>query len=712
MENGDFVRRLEVRSALRRSLRVLASVLLVVVGCSGGEGRVTTGSLYEEMIDMVGLAEFPEPVYETVQFSSYDRRSNLPGGTEWFANSDGFGGEPIPGYEEVLREPGEDGIGKYLMADVEGPGALVRLWTANIDGTVQLWLDGSSEPVYSGSADEFFRRPLDVFSESEHLNRDNLERTLYQRDAVYAPIPFARRLRLEWTGNIADIHFYQLEVRKYAPGTRVETFKPEDLDFYRETIDSVTAVLADPDLAAAQQSFGEPRAIVVTLSPGEGEDALSLDGSGAIERLELKLEAADLDLALRQTILNIYFDGSPWGQVQSPLGDFFGAAPGVNPYQSLPFTVLPNGTMISRFVMPYRQSARIRVENLGDQDITVTGSVGAMDYEWDEERSMHFRARWRVNHELIADPDAVQDLPFLVARGRGVYVGTTSILLNPNPIPTPWGNWWGEGDEKVFVDDDILPSLFGTGSEDYYNYSWSTPDIFAFPYCGQPRDDGPGNRGFVANYRWHILDPLPFTQSIGFYMELFSHERTPGMSYARIGYHYARPGLTDDHTAIMPSDLRELQLPWGWMPEGRFGARNSVFYQTEELAPRPRLEFESGRLYAGARLPVWRPSPGEVLRLRVPVDTTGEYRIHFVARLDENGGRASVRLDGEAVDLTTTNTTFDLYRPYRTLLRNFTLLPRELSAGIHTLEFVFDGADEAADRPELGIDFVWVQEVR
>ena len=51
-----------------------------------------------------------------------------------------------------------------------------------------------------------------------------------------------------------------------------------------------------------------------------------------------------------------------------------------------------------------------------------------------------------------------------------------------------------------------LPRIFGTGSEDYFNYAWSSPDIFLFPYCGQPRNDGPGNRGFVTNNRWHIID--------------------------------------------------------------------------------------------------------------------------------------------------------------------------------------------------------------
>ena len=673
---------------------------------------VTTGSLYEEMIDMVGLTKFPEPAYHTQQFSSYDRRSNLPGGPGWFANADGFGGEPVPGFEAVLQEPGDDSIGQYLIADVAGPGALVRLWTAAIDGTVQLWLDGQREPLYDGPANDFFQSPLDAFPQSADLDRDRLEQTLYQRDAVYAPMPFARHLRLVWTGNLRHIHFYQMEVRRYEAGTRIVTFRPEDLRVYREAIDRVTAVLADPDTDMPLHSEGQVRALAIDLEPGESGDALVFEGAAALERLELKVDAADIDRALRQTVLHITFDDYPWGQVQSPLGDFFGAAPGINPYVSLPFTVLPDGTMISRFVMPFERSMRIRLENMGNQRVTVTGSARWMPYQWDPERSMHFRARWRVDHDLIADPAHVQDLPFLVAVGQGVYVGTTSILLNPSPVPTPYGSWWGEGDEKVFIDDEVQPSLFGTGSEDYYNYSWSSPDIFAFAYCGQPRNDGPGNRGFVTNYRWHVLDRLPFARNIRFYMELYSHERTPGFSYARVGYHYGRPGITDDHLAIMPDDVREQALPT-WMPAARMGARNSVMYQTEELLSGARLPRASGRLYAGGTLPVWRPTrPGDVLRLSVPVAADGDYRVHFVARLDPNGGVARVTWDGDAAELNTGTSALDFHRPYRTLLRDYTMSQRSLTAGTHTLAFVFDGASEGILRPEIGIDFVWVQKIQ
>ncbi len=674
---------------------------------------VTTGSLYAEMVDLEGLTRFPSPAYHTVQFSSTDRRSDLPGGPNWFANDDGFGGEPIPAFQAVLREPGADSVGEYLVADVEGPGAIVRLWTAAIEGTVRMYLDGSDAPVFSGSADDFFHRPLDGWAQAAGLDRARFDGTLYQRDAAYAPIPFARHLRVVWTGNLRHVHFYHLEVRRYAAGTAVTTFRPEDLATYRATIERVIATLADPDGNLRLVGASEPRPFAAILRPGEAAEALRFDGAGAIARLEIKVDAPDRDLALRQTVLHLVFDGYPWGQVQAPVGDFFGAAPGIDPYQSLPFTVRADGTLIARFVMPFERSARLRLENLGAQTVTVTGSARAIPYAWDAARSMHFRARWRVSHEMIGDPAAVQDVPFLMADGQGVYVGTAAFLLNPTPIPTPGGGWWGEGDEKVFVDGDRMPSLFGTGSEDYFNYSWSAPDLFGLPYCGQPRNDGPGNRGFVSDYRFHVLDALPFEQRIAFYMELYPHERLAGFSYARLAYHYARPGIIDDHLAITPADVRPLRLPDAWEPAARGGAGNAVFYQAETLARTVRLPTETGRLYAGGRVAVWRPAAaGETLALSVPVPAEGEYRIRFVAREDADGGRVRIRWDGAPTALASGDSVLDLRLPDRTVLRDFYFRPPRVVAGTHTLTFVFDGAAPEVARPAIGLDFVWVQEVR
>lgn len=694
------------------SVCVLLAVGLISCPTTVSQNQaITTENLFKEMIDMTGLTYFPDPPYRTVQFSSFDHRSILPGGPDWFANSDGFGGEPVPNFVEVIQEPGEDGIGEYLMADVRGPGAIVRLWTAAISGQVKLFLDDQIDPLYDGPAQDFFQKTYDSFPEIDGLNRERLAETVYQRDASYAPIPFASGMRLVWTGNLEEIHFYQIGVRLYQERTKIQTFSPQDLIHYRETIEEVINSLFDPDENLQPISEEVPLEFAATIQPGAEQEILSIEGPKALERLILRLQAEDMDLALRQTLIHVICDDYPWGQVQSPVGDLFGAAPGINPYQSLPFTVRPDGNMICRFVMPFEKNMKINVINQGEQVVEVRGTGLPMPYVWDKERSMHFRARWRVDHNMIASNRAVQDLPFIDAHGKGLYVGTVSYLLNPNDVPTPYGSWWGEGDEKVFVDDDAVPSVFGTGSEDYYNYSWSSPEIFYFPYCGQPRNDGPGNRGFVTNFRWHILDPLPFQSNIRFYMELYSHERTPGLSYARMGYHYARPGVSDDHMAIMPEDLRHLELPEVWKPAARMGARDSVIYEAEQIiSERIHTRLVQGRLYSGARLLTWYPrNPGESKAFSFRVPEKGKYRVHFAVALNPDSGSVSAALNDRLTPLANYEGIIDLNRPYRYLLRNFTMPTTELDAGRHTLILKFEGAPAAAERPEVGVDFIWIQ---
>ncbi len=70
------------------------------------------------------------------------------------------------------------------------------------------------------------------------------------------------------------------------------------------------------------------------------------------------------------------------------------------------------------------------------------------------------------------------------------------------------GPWWGEGDEKFFVDGEMFPSWFGTGSEDYFGFSWGTPGYFSKAYHTQALAPpgslyAPGNR---ALNQFHITD--------------------------------------------------------------------------------------------------------------------------------------------------------------------------------------------------------------
>lgn len=691
-------------------LLLLCGLLSIACGNRNPEIKndpITTGSLFEEMIDLKGLLEYPDPSYRTIQFSSYDHRSRLPGGPGWFLNSDGFGKEPEPNFEEVLKQPGDDGIGEYLVCDVKGPGGLVRLWTAAINGSIKMYLDNQAEPLYNGPADEFFQHVYDVFFAEQNLDSSVLEGSVYQRDSCYAPIPFAKNLRIIWIGDLQKVHFYQAQVKLYPHGTEIVTFTPQDLVTYKDTIDNVVKVLRDPDKNWEPSSDGSFLPFELNLEPSGSEQILLLEEPGVLENLVIGINAVDRDLALRQTVMHIICDDYPWGQVQSPVGDFFGAAPGVNPYQSLPFTVHPDGTMTSRWPMPFKKAIKIRIDNHGEQAVIIKGSAHFSPYEWKDSRSMHFRARWRVNHGLVASNKEVQDLPFLLAHGQGVYVGTTSLLLNPSP----GGKWWGEGDEKVFVDNDELPSLFGTGTEDYYNYSYSAFDLFSFPYCGQPRNDGPDNRGFVTNFRWHVLDALPFENMIRFYMELYHADHTPGFSYARVAYHYAAPGVTDDHIPITQEDVRPPLLPETFVPESRRTSLGAKFYEAEEIInSRSRTRAASSRLWSRGKLLFWEPAKnGAEKYFPFEIEKAGLYRIYLAVARTPDSGRISVALDDKKVQPRGEEEIIDLRSPYHMQLRKLRLQDTRLEPGKHKLSVVYLGTDQPDITPEVGFDFIEVQ---
>ncbi|MEX0720085.1 MAG: glycoside hydrolase family 172 protein [Balneolaceae bacterium] len=687
---------------------LLSHVFLFFFATAGFSQTVTTGSLIKEMVNLEKLAENPVPFYRTIQFSSYDRSSDQPDGPGWYANSDGFGKEPIPNFEEILEEPNEEGVGTYLLCDIEGPGAIVRGWTARMDGILKVYLDNSETPVYEGPARPFLQNTYNIFSEETDIDSEIYNNTFSQRDAGYFPMPYAEHLRIEWTGNIDNLHFYYLQVRVYEEATQVQTFQSEDIQIYKKEIEQAAKILNNPDQNySASASGGKSENISADVKAGEKQQVFSAEGEAAIQFLELEVEADNLEKALRQTVLNISFDGAPHAQVQMPVGDYFGAAPGINPYVSLPFTVHADGKMVSRFFMPFKDSASVVIDNKGEQNVHVKGSVNFADYSWNDERSMHFRARWRVDHDM--DENFPYDLPFIIAKGEGVYVGSTSILFNPLEIPTAGGNWWGEGDEKIFVDDDTFPSTFGTGSEDYYNYSWSSPDIFQTPYSGQPRNDGPANRGFVTNHRWHVVDPLPFKSDLHFYMELFPHTNVKGFSYARGSYFYARPRLKDDHIPVSYDDVRHLEHTY-WTPEAAGGASNSVFYQVEEiLNEKPRIETMEDNMWAEGRLLVWKPAQtGSELEIPFSVSEEGNYRVWITAALMNESGKFSARVNGEEAGFGGSEGIINLQIPHRKLLRNYGSSTILLNEGNHSLSIRYEGSENDTYN-KIGLDFIWIQ---
>ena len=692
---------------LYRKYKILLLVFIALIFCNDKlSGQpVTIRTLFEEMIDLPRLVELPAQPYKYVQFSSYDRRSTNISEPGWFANSDGFGNEPIPGFERVLKAPDDQGIGEYLICDVKGPGAILRLWTARMNGEITMYLDGDSSPVYKGDAQAFF---WETASRLTNGNVDpGMDKLLRQFDATYFPIPFAKNCRIEWKGSIKKLHFYHVGIRLYEPSCDVITFNSSEFEKHLPRIKKICHLL---DVSQNGGVKGKRGVIPMeSIIPKKIRKTLfNQTGSYAIEYLSLKVAGDNLDEMLRQNILNIYFDGSSSPQVQAPIGDFFGAAPGINPYQSLPFSVEPDGTMECRFLMPFKDSVRIEIENASNQDIQIKGIVKTIDYQWQKDKSMYFGAKWRIDHNLTASNINIIDIPYLIATGKGRVVGAASYLLNPTSAPKSYGNWWGEGDEKIFVDQDTFPSFFGTGTEDYYNYSWSSPRIFSYPYCGQPRNDGPGNRGFVCNYRWHILDDIPFNERLSFYIELLHHGEVPGFAYGRMVYLYALPGLLDDHMSISPDDIREQSLS-GWNPIAYKGSAGYRFYNAEEIISTSKnIHVDEDILWAGGKLLVWHPShQGVKINFSVPKENKDEKSRMVItfAHLPE-GGEVSVYVNGKITQFSGKDV-LNLYEPYHKVLWNYTSQPLSLNQGNNEVTVEYVGEDK---NKQVGIDFFWIKE--
>ena len=179
---------------------------------------------------------------------------------------------------------------------------------------------------------------------------------------------------------------------------------------------------------------------------------------------KVDLPKDQIEAALRALVIQISFDGRQ--TVEAPLGDFFGAAPGINPFQSLPLGVNRRRLDVLPLGHAFSETAEIRLVNHGQIPVPVAVTWTAMPWKWTD-RSMYFHARWKIEHDVRTRP--MQDWNYLTAKGKGVFGGVAFFIDNPVK------DWWGEGDEKIYVDGETFPSHFGTGTEDYYGFGWCCP---------------------------------------------------------------------------------------------------------------------------------------------------------------------------------------------------------------------------------------------
>jgi hypothetical protein len=674
---------------------------------------VTLRSLLEEMVDREALARFPSPAYTCRQFSSYDRDSDDPKDeSTWFANWD---------RSQFLQIEEVDGRKEYVMMDADGPGAVVRIWCTwhgpgggeFSNGTLRVYIDGEDKPAIEGPIAEIIDGGKLA---GAPLSEGVSPKTEYKQQGhnLYLPLPYARHCKITYSTDVpvdrgakeGEALYYQINYRTYEPGTEVESFSLERLVAAKSTLDAVQQKLREggrdnDDAWKTEDWNGE-------LAPGERRETVQVNGSGAIRQLRFKISAQDLPQALRSTVLEVHFDGER--TIWAPLGDFFGIGYKISPYRTWYTEVTEDGELSCAWVMPFEKGASVSVLNVGKQPVRIEVCEAKIsDWEWND-RSMHFHSTWRqlskveTGHDQSMDHGNARDVNYVTVNGRGVYVGDSLTLFNGA------AQWWGEGDEKIYVDGEEFPSHFGTGTEDYYGYAWCRPEFFESPFHAQPEGGGNLAGGYSVNSRYRALDAIPFTDSIRFDMELWHWAHTK-MDYAPTTFFYARPGATanvepERRTAARPVTLERSDIVDVFRVPGALEGEDLT--AVEISGGKVEIQEIPAFRWSGDKQLWWiDANVGDELTVEFPVKKAGRYQV--IANLTKANDYAVVHvsLNDEPAEKT-----FDRYHP--TVSHDpLALGAFDLHDGKNRLKFRIEGANPAGLKKHfVGLDYLQLKPVR
>jgi len=659
----------------------IGAVVMGVLGAANAHAAaVTFADLLEQMTDMTMLTRMPDPSYTTGQFSSYDRDSTDPDALtdeNWFANHD---------RGNFLRTEERNGKTEYVMMDTDTPGAIVRFWSANPTdaGTVRIYLDGAEDPAVE--------MPLSKLLGGEAaIAPPPLAGTRGKGWNLYLPLPYAKSCKVTASKN--DF-YYIINYRSYEAGTEVETFSMDLAAEHSETIASVADALRTPDgirtLPPGQEQ--ENQGFAVTVGEGAAE-LLRIEGPAAIYALLGKLEAEDREKALRTCLLEITFDGQDRPAVQAPVGGFFGSAPGLNPYQSLPMGMLDSGGLYSKWVMPFQESAALRLVNHSGMEVTFEGLAVTSDYDWNVD-ALYFHAKWRAEHDIPTRPR--QDWNFITAQGRGRYVG--NMLNITNPVTA----WWGEGDEKIYIDGEDFPSHFGTGTEDYYGYAWGSTELYEHAYHNQTRVDGPGRFGHTSVNRWHIMDNIPFTESFRLDIEVW-HWKDVEIHQAATVYWYGRPANQANFTAPEPELLTVPEFEAPAVKQVKGALEGEKLERLEHTGGELTVQTSTDWAWSGGAQLWWMDAePGEALELGFPVEEAGTYDLRAAFTKAHDYGIMDFYVNGEKVE-----GPYDFYNDGVVVTPETSLGVFELKRGQNVFKVQITGVNpDAAPRYMFGLDYL------
>jgi len=289
----------------------------------------------------------------------------------------------------------------------------------------------------------------------------------------------------------------------------------------------------------------------VPVPRGASATILDVTGPGVVTHVWFTIATED-EHHLKNLVLRAWWDGESTPSVEVPIGDFYGLGLGEYfTYQSALLAVAPIKALNAYFQMPFSSAARITITNEGPAATrslyfaidyvslpSLPQGLGRFHAQYNQASPCKgWTSDWKNNgspginerKNLTGEGNYV----FLEAAGRGHFLGVTHAVEQNQE------GWFGEGDDMIFIDGDPLPTINGTGSEDYYNGAWDFGgQTFSFQHNGTPLSVDPERiGGRYCLYRWHTESPLAFEKSIRVTIE-HGHANHRSDNFYSVAYWY------------------------------------------------------------------------------------------------------------------------------------------------------------------------------
>jgi hypothetical protein len=246
---------------------------------------------------------------------------------------------------------------------------------------------------------------------------------------------------------------------------------------------------------ASKLGVGRKGSPAITLKAGQEVQLCDIKGPGTIRHIWMTTSKEPNNL--RSLVIRAWWDEQKHPSIECPIGDFMGFAHGkVMPYHSAVHSLGKNAGMNIWLPMPFTKRAKITLANEGKKNVPLFYQV---DYTIGDSHPLdvgRLHALFRRENPTTMKEDFVL-LPTRANKGR--YIGALIGIRNLHP-----GQWWGEGEIKIYMDGDSeFPTICGTGSEDYVCLSYGMQETpFLYNGCNLNQKE------FVSMYRWHLPDPV------------------------------------------------------------------------------------------------------------------------------------------------------------------------------------------------------------